>query len=231
MNTVQVTDDGRGDVQMGWNGGQFHPFTGVTTAIIQAQRARTDQFTFQFSDGSDTVSARATTAGSTFQQPGPSTDSAGIELGSHRQAESVSAKAAGYPLDHLHIEHSGLIIEADTELTAAADETHHTEDKTNIEKHGFAVQNGTELTITVNRPTSTSCRSAPPSREPAGARSRWNGRVVRSSRSPASRPSSSIPGTPGTTGSPCRGRGLRGAQGPELVVESRAASQFSHRAR
>jgi hypothetical protein len=30
-NTVQVTDDGKGDVQVDWNGGATHSFTGVDT--------------------------------------------------------------------------------------------------------------------------------------------------------------------------------------------------------
>ena len=45
-NVVQVTDDGKGDVAMSWNFGQPHSFHGVATSIIQAQRARTDQITF-----------------------------------------------------------------------------------------------------------------------------------------------------------------------------------------
>ncbi len=44
MNEVQVVDDGSGDVQMSWNSGQPHAFQGVTTSVIQAQRARTNLF-------------------------------------------------------------------------------------------------------------------------------------------------------------------------------------------
>ena len=44
MNEVQVVDDGKGDVQMSWNSGQPHSFQGVTTSVIQAQRARTNLF-------------------------------------------------------------------------------------------------------------------------------------------------------------------------------------------
>jgi hypothetical protein len=44
-NTVQLTDDGRGDVQAEWNGGPVHSFTTVAKTVIQAERARTDRIT------------------------------------------------------------------------------------------------------------------------------------------------------------------------------------------
>jgi hypothetical protein len=45
-NTVQLTDDGKGDIQAEWNGGSVHSFTTVASTVIQAERARTDQITF-----------------------------------------------------------------------------------------------------------------------------------------------------------------------------------------
>jgi hypothetical protein len=101
---------------MSCNGEPFRSFAGVSTVVIQAQRAGTDQFTFHLTHG-DTVTAAA--AGATFQQPGPSAGATGIELSPRRPADSVSAKAAGHPLAHLHNDHGGLTIQTDTELTVA----------------------------------------------------------------------------------------------------------------
>lgn len=42
-NTVQINDDGKGDVQAEWNGGPTHSFSGVASTIIQAERSRTNQ--------------------------------------------------------------------------------------------------------------------------------------------------------------------------------------------
>jgi hypothetical protein len=153
-NTVQDSYDvTKHFVEMSWNFGSPQAFTGVTTTIIQAQRARTDQFTFNLTHG-DTVTAVAAAAGTTFDQPGPSTGSPAIELSPHRPADSVSAKAAGHPLTHLHNEHGGLTVETDSELTVAAHGAKAvTEAKVKIEHGGLAVQTGSELTVTVNRPT------------------------------------------------------------------------------
>jgi hypothetical protein len=123
MNMVQVIDDGKGHVEMSWNFGQLQAFTGVTTTVIQAQRASTDQFTFHLSHG-DTVTAVAAAAGTTFHQPGPSTGSAAIELGPHAPTDPVSANAKGHPLDIVQHHRTG----------------------------GTAVQTGSLLTVTVNRP-------------------------------------------------------------------------------
>jgi hypothetical protein len=153
-NTVQVTDDvTKHFVEMSWNFGRPQAFTGVTTTIIQAQRARTNQFTFNLTHG-DTVTAAAVAAGTTFDQPSPSAGSTGIELSRHRPADSVGAQATGHPLAHLHNEHGGLTVETDKELTVAASGAKAVnEAKVKIEHGGFAVQTGSELTVTANRPT------------------------------------------------------------------------------
>jgi hypothetical protein len=44
-NTVQITDDGAGDIQAEWNGGPVHTFSAVTTTVIQAERARVNELT------------------------------------------------------------------------------------------------------------------------------------------------------------------------------------------
>ena len=182
-NTVQVTDDVTKDsVEMSWNFGRPQTFTGVSTTVIQAQRARTDQFTFNLTHG-DTVTAAAAAAGTTFQQPGPSAGSTGIELSPHRPADSGSAQAAGHPLAHLHNEQGGLTIETDSELTVAA---HRPEDaKVKIEHGGLAVQTGSELTVTVNRPTTNVVNiveSMPMAlmKIGSGVQVEWNGGLVHS---------------------------------------------------
>jgi hypothetical protein len=123
MNAVQVTDDGRGHVKMSWNFGQPQEFAGVTKTVIQAQRARTDQFTFHLSHG-DTVTAVAEEARSTFHQPGPSTGSAAIELGHDELTDSGIASAGSRPMDLADLSRIG----------------------------GHFVQSGSLLTIIVNRP-------------------------------------------------------------------------------
>jgi hypothetical protein len=152
-NMVEVIDKGQGTVEMSWNFGQPKTFTGVTTTIIQAQRARTNQFTFNLTQG-DTVTAAAVAAGTTFHQPGPSAGSTGIELNPHRPADPVSAKRAGHPLTHLHNEPDGLTVATDEELAVVADgaQPDCCNGKHFFANDGFAVQTGSELTVTVNRP-------------------------------------------------------------------------------
>jgi hypothetical protein len=43
---VQVTDDGQGRIQAEWNGGPVHSFTSIKATVIQVQRARSNQITF-----------------------------------------------------------------------------------------------------------------------------------------------------------------------------------------
>ena len=45
-NAVQMTDDGQGGIQAEWNGGPVHSFTSINATVIQAQRARRNQITF-----------------------------------------------------------------------------------------------------------------------------------------------------------------------------------------
>jgi hypothetical protein len=49
-NTAQVTDDGGGYFTAEWNGGPVHTLTGIKSAIVEGQRARTNQITFQLND-------------------------------------------------------------------------------------------------------------------------------------------------------------------------------------
>jgi hypothetical protein len=45
-NSVQIVDQGGGAVQVEWNGGPVHAFTGVTTILVQAERAKNDYISF-----------------------------------------------------------------------------------------------------------------------------------------------------------------------------------------
>jgi hypothetical protein len=45
-NQLLILDQGGGAVEVEWNGGTVHSFTGVTTILVQAEKARNDQVTF-----------------------------------------------------------------------------------------------------------------------------------------------------------------------------------------
>ncbi len=45
-NTVQVTEDGQGGIQAQWNGGPVHSFTGIRSSVIQTERSRSNQISF-----------------------------------------------------------------------------------------------------------------------------------------------------------------------------------------
>jgi len=49
-NTVQVTNEGAGNIQVDWNGGAVHSFSGVGTIHVYAQKARNDLITFKLTD-------------------------------------------------------------------------------------------------------------------------------------------------------------------------------------
>jgi hypothetical protein len=44
-NVVQITNAGGGNVQVEWNGGMVHSFTGVATAVVNASNATKDDIT------------------------------------------------------------------------------------------------------------------------------------------------------------------------------------------
>jgi hypothetical protein len=102
-NTVQLTDEGKGDIQAEWNGGPVQSFTTVATAVIQAERGRTNQITFKLTS--------------------PRTSPAAIAVGSLAMADAATSHGAD-PIPHLHVARTS----------------------------GSAVQTGSLLTVTVNRP-------------------------------------------------------------------------------
>jgi hypothetical protein len=97
-NTMEVTDLGPGEITVAWNGGPPHSFTGVTTTNFLAENARHDQWTFDLI--SATKKGVASVGGPAFRDPGPSTGSAGIELGPRRPADLIIAHADGHSLRH-----------------------------------------------------------------------------------------------------------------------------------
>jgi hypothetical protein len=173
-NMVEVIDKGAGAVLMSWNFGRPQAFTGVSTVVIQAERAGTDRFSFEIPHG-DPVTATASAAGATFAGPGPSAGSTGIALSSHQRADSRSYNAAGHLLAHLRNEHRDLAVETNSELMVAA---HGAEAvnlaKVKIEHDGFAVLKGSELTVTVDRPT-TNVVEITELKNDAGVQAAWNG--------------------------------------------------------
>lgn len=103
-NTAQVTDDGKGDIQAAWNGGPVKSFTGLTKTIVQAERARSDQITFNLTN------AR--------------TSPAAVLVGSVVPVEAATPGRSGHALDIVHLARTS----------------------------GVAVQSGSLLTVTVDRP-------------------------------------------------------------------------------
>jgi hypothetical protein len=58
-NTVQVTDDGQGGIQAEWNGGPVHSFTGIRSTVVQTERSRSNQITFNLTSSRTSPTAVA----------------------------------------------------------------------------------------------------------------------------------------------------------------------------
>jgi hypothetical protein len=128
-NLVQVTDDGRGDVEMSWNFGRPQAFQGIATTVIQAERAGTNQITFSLT--------------------GARTSPTAVAVGSIAATNAVAAGGGSHPL-RLRVARTG----------------------------GIAVQTGSLLTVTVNRPKTNIVQI---NNEGAGAvQVEWNGGPVHS---------------------------------------------------
>ncbi len=78
----RLTDLGNGDFQAEWNGGPVRPFMAVKSIVIEAERARSNQITFNL--------------------PGPRTSGTAVAVGSQVSTEAVSASEGGHPLN-VHI--------------------------------------------------------------------------------------------------------------------------------
>jgi hypothetical protein len=47
--TASIIDDGKGDIQVSWDGGPVHSFTGVSQIVFNSAVTQTEQVTFQLS--------------------------------------------------------------------------------------------------------------------------------------------------------------------------------------
>ncbi len=45
-NSIQINDAGSGTILVAWNGGAVHSFSGITTIVVNAGKARNDQVIF-----------------------------------------------------------------------------------------------------------------------------------------------------------------------------------------
>jgi hypothetical protein len=101
-NTAQVTDDGKGDIQADWNRGPVKSFTGVTTTIVQAERAKTDEITFSLTNG----------------RTGPTA----VLVGSVVPIEAATPGRSGHASDIVRVHRtSGLAVESGSLLTVTVD--------------------------------------------------------------------------------------------------------------
>jgi hypothetical protein len=49
LDTLNIIDDGKGDIQVTWDGGPVHSFTGVNQIVFNSAVTQTEQVTFQLS--------------------------------------------------------------------------------------------------------------------------------------------------------------------------------------
>ena len=99
-NTLNVTDDGNGDVQAEWNGGPLHSLTGIKSTVIEAQRASHNQITFSLT--------------------GVRTGPAAIAVGSQIVTAALSATEEGRPLRTV-FRTSGAAVQTGSILTVNVD--------------------------------------------------------------------------------------------------------------
>jgi hypothetical protein len=126
-NMVHVTDDGDGDVQAEWNGGPARSFTGIQSTVIQTQRARTNQVTFNLT--------------------GDRTGGTAVAVGSN----------------------------VPTDAATASELEHRVNVKIN-RTSGVAIQAGSVLTVTVNKPTTDTVEIS--NDGGGGVEVEWNGGAV-----------------------------------------------------
>jgi hypothetical protein len=51
LDTVKVVDDGKGDMQVSWDGGPVHAFTGISQIVVNSKPTVTEEVTFELSGG------------------------------------------------------------------------------------------------------------------------------------------------------------------------------------
>jgi hypothetical protein len=100
-NTVNVTDDGVGDIQAKWNGGRVNSFAGIKTTVIEARRAARDQITFNLTGNRTTGTA--------------------VAVGSQVTTDAASAGDGGHPLNVRIRRTSGTAVQTGSILTVTVD--------------------------------------------------------------------------------------------------------------
>jgi len=105
-NTVQVTDDGKGDVQAEWNGGAVNSFTGVNTVQVHAEKARNDRIRFSLT--------------------GPATVLPDVAIRSRGRTDlTPTPDESGHPLVHVSVptppKHGGVAVQTGTVLNVTVD--------------------------------------------------------------------------------------------------------------
>ncbi len=99
-NTVQVTDDGQGGIQAAWNGGPVHSFTSIKSTVIQAQRARNNQITFNLTS--------------------PRTGPTAVAVGSHVPTDAALPSEGAHPQKLRVARTSGAAVQSGSVLTVTA---------------------------------------------------------------------------------------------------------------
>ena len=96
-NTVQVTDDGQGAVRADWNGGPVHSFTSIKSTVIQAQRARINQITFNLTS--------------------PRTSPTAVAVGLHVPTDAALPSEGSHPVKARFHRTSGIAVQSGSVLT------------------------------------------------------------------------------------------------------------------
>jgi hypothetical protein len=96
-NTVYASDPGTGNFKVEWNGTPVHSFTGVTTTVILAERAKGDQITFNLI--------------------GSATDGAAKAVDSLVSLDAAPASKEGHPPKFLARRTSGAAVQSGSVLT------------------------------------------------------------------------------------------------------------------
>jgi hypothetical protein len=120
-NTVQVTDEGHGGIQAQWNGGPVHSLTGIQATVIQAQRARSNQITFNLTS--------------------PRTSPTAVAVGLHIPPDAALASEGGHPLRLIGRRTSGIAVQSGSVLTVTVNKrTTNTVEISNSDGSAVAVE-------------------------------------------------------------------------------------------
>jgi hypothetical protein len=103
INTAQLTDDGQGGIQAEWNGGPVHSFTSINATVIQAQRAKRNQITFNLTS--------------------PRTGPAAVAAGSYVPTDSALPSEDAHPVQARIQRTSGIGVQSGSVLTVTVNKS------------------------------------------------------------------------------------------------------------